>query len=76
MGVQRWEVLTLIGNHWENVWEQDGNPWTFNSYEDAEAEILDHINDCRLAVKLGDMPDAPTRANFCIAPYVGTSEAA
>lgn len=71
MSAQRWEVLTLIGNHWENVWEQDGDPLTFDSYEDAEAEILDHIDDCRLAVQSGDMTDAPTRASFCIAPYVG-----
>ena len=71
MSAQRWEVLTLIGNRWENIWHNGDDPLTFDSYEDAEAEILDHIDDCRLAVQSGDMVDAPTRANFCIAPYVG-----
>lgn len=70
MNAQRWEVLTLIGTHWENVWEQDGEPWTFDSYEEAEAEMLDHLADCRMAVQSGDMVAAPARDAFRIVPCV------
>ena len=72
MSAQRWEVLTLIGNNWENVWSTDDEPWTFASYAQAEEEIYEHIRDCELAIQAGDMTDAPTRDAFRIAPCVAT----
>ena len=68
MTAQRWEVLTLVGDDWDNVWSIDDEPWTFASYTQAEEEIYEHIRDCELAVDEGDMIDAPTRDEFRIAP--------
>ena len=73
MSAQRWEVLTLVGNYWENVWSIDDEPWTFASYTQAEEEIYEHIRDCEFAARSGDMPDAPTRDAFRIAPYVAVA---
>ena len=70
---QRWEVLTLTGNYWENVWSIDDEPLTFASYAQAEEEIYEHIRDCELAVDEGDMIDAPSRDAFRIAPYVAVA---
>jgi hypothetical protein len=67
---QRWEVLTLTGNYWENVWSIDEQPEIFDSYGDADAALAEHLRECQLAVDEGDMPDAPTRDAFRIAPYV------
>lgn len=74
MSAQRWEVLTLIGNHWENVWSLDEEPETFASYEDASIALEEHLLECRGAVKAGHLEDMPTRDTFRIAPYVGALE--
>ena len=71
MSAQRWEVLTLVGNHWLNVWESDDEPETFASYEKAEAALAEHLRDCRYAVELGDLADVPSRDEFRIVPHVG-----
>jgi len=73
MSTQRWAVLTLTGNNWENMWSVDDMPWTFASYAQAEEEIYEHIRDCELAIQAGDMTDAPTRDAFRIAPYVAVA---
>jgi hypothetical protein len=72
MSTQRWEVLTLIGNHWENVWSLDGDPETFDSYDDADAALAEHLRDCQWAVDAGHLDDTPTRDAFRIAPCVDT----
>ena len=72
MTAQRWEVLTLVGNYWENVWSIDEQPEIFDSYGDADAALTEHLRECQLAVDEGDMIDAPTRDAFRIAPYVDT----
>jgi hypothetical protein len=71
MNAQRWEVLTLVGNHWLNVWELDEEPETFASYEEADAALAEHLRDCRYAVNLGHLEDMPTRDEFRIVPHVG-----
>lgn len=71
MSAQRWEVLTLIGNHWENVWTCDDEPVTFASRYEADAELADHLRDCRMAFDAGDLEDMPDRDEFRIAPYMG-----
>jgi hypothetical protein len=70
MSAQRWEVLTLVGNYWENVWELDEHPETFASYEEASVALEEHLRDCRYAVDMGHLEDMPTRDQFAIAPYV------
>lgn len=69
--MQRYEVLMLIGTHYENVWAVDDEPETFGSYAEAEAALTEHLDDCQSAVEAGDLADAPTRDQFVIAPYVG-----
>ena len=49
MNAQRWEVLTLVGNYYENVWSEDGEPLTFDTYAEAEAELSDHLEACEEA---------------------------
>lgn len=70
MNAQRWEVLTLIGNHWENVWSLDEEPETFASYEDASIALEEHLLECRGAVKAEHLEDMPPRDAFRIVPCV------
>ena len=70
MTAQRWEVLTLCGTHYENVWTIDDEPQTFESHYEADAALTEHLRDCQFAVEAGDMEDVPTRDEFQIAPYV------
>jgi hypothetical protein len=71
MSPQRWEVLTLIGNHWENVWSIDDEPETFDSYGEASAALDEYLRDCRVAYIDGDMTEPPLgRDAFRIAPHV------
>jgi hypothetical protein len=72
MSAQQWVVLTLTGNYWENVWELDGEPETFDSYGDADAALAEHLRDCQWAVDAGHLDDMPTRDAFRIAPCVDT----
>jgi hypothetical protein len=74
-GAQRWEVLTFIGNRWENVWSFDEEPETFASYQDALIAIEEHLWECEGAVRAGHLDDMPTRDSFRIAPCVGALEA-
>ena len=76
MSAQQWVVLTLTGNYWENVWELDGEPETFDSYGDADAALTEHLRECQWAVDAGHLDDMPTRDAFRIAPCVDTSIAA
>ena len=70
---QRWEVLTLIGNHWENVWSIDDEPETFESHAEAIAALDEYLRDCSQAFLDGDMSDMPLeRDAFRIAPHVPT----
>ena len=64
MTPQRWEVLTLCGGQYENVWESDGKPETFATFEEAEAALVEHLRDYQLAVEAGYMDDAPSRDEF------------
>ncbi len=45
----RFEVQTLIGNDWENVWTEDDEPLTFDNPVEAETAMHDHLNDCQAA---------------------------
>jgi hypothetical protein len=75
MNAQRYEILTLSGTYYENVWQSDGEPETFDSVADAEAALAEHLRDCWLEVAAGHLSDAPTREQFVIAPYVGSVNA-
>ena len=66
MSAQRWEVQTLIGNDWENVWTCDDEPETFASHYEADAILAEHLRDCRMAVDAGDLDDMPDRDEFRI----------
>jgi hypothetical protein len=70
MNAQRWEVLTLVGNFYENTWSEDGEPLTFATYAEAEAELTDHLEACEEAYQFGHLAEVPTRDQFAIAPYV------
>lgn len=70
----RYEVLTLVGNDWENVWfiidmSEDGTeerrqPETFASIEEAEAAIAEHIEDLTNEFIMDEEP--PSRDEFMI----------
>lgn len=63
----RYEVQTAMLSGWENCWtDDDGNPVTFDTRDDAAAAIADHINDCLEAVHNGDLIDAPELDSFRI----------
>ena len=64
---QRWEVLTLTGNYWENVWSIDEQPEIFESAAEADAALAEHLRDCQWAVNAGHLDDMPARDAFRIA---------
>ena len=64
---QRWEVLTLVGNDWENVWSIDEQPEIFESAAEADAALAEHLRDCQWAVNAGHLDDMPARDAFRIA---------
>jgi len=70
MDGQRYVVLTLIGHHYENVWELDGEPEVFESAGEAEAALAEHLRECQWAVDAGHLDTMPTRDQFHVAPYV------
>jgi hypothetical protein len=56
---------------WVNNWSFEdtaGNvqPSTFDSYEAAQAELINFIDDCVDEVRDGNMPDAPEYTDFRI----------
>jgi hypothetical protein len=64
--VMRYVVETRMGNVWEDVWSEDGEPMTFDSEEAAEAEIEDTLDTLQEAYELGDMSSPMTRDEFRI----------
>lgn len=52
---EHWEVQMLIGNYWQNVWTDypdadapaAGVPCTFDTEEDANNALADHMHDMR-----------------------------
>lgn len=64
MSAPRWEVLTRIGNHWENVWEIDEQPEFFGSYDDAWTALNEHLAECEGAVRAGHLCSAPDVSEF------------
>ena len=63
-GVTRAE--TRMGDVWEAVWSEDGEPLTFDSEEEAEVEIAETLEDLQEAYELGDMSSPMTRDEFRI----------
>src|ERR1700728_5246549 len=71
----KYAVETLFINTWENCWKDDvGNPTLFDSREEAEEEIKDHITDCINAVEGGDMEDSPDPGDFRVVAVGGPIE--
>ncbi len=68
----RYEVLTRMYGpgeaEWQNVWEVEGTPMTFATYEDAERELIDYIAECTRASRSGYMDDVPEWDEFQIVP--------
>jgi hypothetical protein len=64
------QEFNLCGG-WVNNWsfeDDTGNvqPTTFDSYEAAQAELINFIDDCVDEVRDGNMPDAPEYNDFRI----------
>lgn len=64
------EVQTRMVSGWENCWtvyDKDvAHPWTFESREEAEAELNDYLQDIKEAVKAGYMQAEYPREDFRI----------
>ena len=72
----RYAVETNFMGTWENCWTDDnGSPVTFDTRENAEQEIKDHICDCVNAVEGGDMADSPDPSDFREVEVAGTKTA-
>ena len=71
----KYAVETLFINRWENCWKDDaGNPELFETRDDAEQAIKDHITDCVNAVEGGEMEDSPDPSEFRIVPVESSLE--
>jgi hypothetical protein len=56
----KYAVETLFINTWQNCWNDgSGKPVLFDTRDEAEEAIKDHIIDCINAVEGGDMEDSP-----------------
>jgi hypothetical protein len=62
--MQRWQV-TLDG---ENVWSVGGKPMTFASEAEAEAELIQYLEDCSEAFEEGYMEDDGSDCDYRIVP--------
>jgi len=51
---------------WTNTWNDDNGATKFDSYEAAQAELINFIDDCIDEVRDGNMPDAPEYNDFRI----------
>lgn len=56
---------------WTNNWTYEDNtgnvqPSTFDSYEDARAELDYFLSECEEELEAGNMPDVPDRKDFRI----------
>jgi hypothetical protein len=71
----KYAVEMLFINTWENCWKDDaGNPELFDSRDDAQEAIKDHITDCINAVEGGDMEDSPDPSEFRVVAVGGPIE--
>ena len=62
----RYAVETRMLCGWENVWKEDGKTLTFDSEEDAIAEIEDTIECMESAYRRGDISSPMTHDDFRI----------
>ena len=52
---------------WENVWtDEDGNPTVYDTFEDAEAELVDFIADTVIDYNAGALEEPYSIDNFRI----------
>jgi hypothetical protein len=70
MALYEVQEYNLCGG-WTNNWSFEDNagnvqPTTFDSYEAAQAELINFIDDCVDEVRDGNMPDAPDYNDFRI----------
>lgn len=61
-----YEVQTLIGDQWENIWTEDGQPQEFKTRQEAQAEIDQLIADTIEAAAEGSMAEPYSRDNYRI----------
>lgn len=60
-------VETLIGEEWENVWTDDNHdPVIFETREEAEASLDDHLKECQDAFREGFLSTPPDLKLFRI----------
>jgi hypothetical protein len=61
----------FYGDTWENCWTDDnGQPITFATREEAQEAINEHIADCNEAVEAGDMQGGFHPSEFRIMPPI------
>lgn len=64
---EKWEVCTkFVNGRIENIWHEDGELLFFDSKEEAEEEIVEHIYLSETAVEQGCMDEALCRDEFVI----------
>jgi hypothetical protein len=53
-----YEVQTYtLCDGWINTWTEDDQPMTFDTLEDAQKELQEHLDDLAHAVQTGNMDD-------------------
>ena len=67
MSLSKWEVQqNLIHDNWQNTFETENGLMTFETKEEAEAELKEFLHDCNEAVNDGFLTDCPDRSDFRI----------
>ena len=65
--IPKYEVQTRMLNGWENVWvDGEGEPLLFDSEEEAQEELNEHLSFMYGAYKRGDLLDRQTEHDFRI----------
>lgn len=69
---EKWEVCTVFASGCvENVWHEEDGVLFFDSEEEAQAELDEHIEDCREAVEDGHMDEPYEYEDFVVRRVLG-----
>lgn len=56
----KYQIEMLIGNEWEPLWVEEGEPVTFDTFEEAFSELVNHEREIAYAIAEGDLEDYDT----------------
>ena len=63
------KVERLFAGTWGDAeWSENGKPMRFANITSAQSEIENHVKDCKIAARKGQLKSAPKISEFRIVP--------